>query len=247
MALHFYKFKPINMWLLDAIVNSSIYAAKPDDLNDPFDCQIDIEFELKKAQSNKYNHENAIVKKMLNSTTFIDNWRRNLSSCGVVSFSQDNDIYKVIENILMWTHYADEHKGVCLEYVVDDEYIKDNWIGSEKDNALVICRQVKYENELSLNSLNKAITEENEFIKELLVDYLTTKTKPWCYENESRIVFMANGPVDLPRQALISVRFGLNSSDNHVSLIKRILSDYSPQTRVFKAIKEQNKISFIDI
>ncbi|UNP88988.1 DUF2971 domain-containing protein [Aeromonas encheleia] len=235
------------MWLVDAIVNSSIYAAKPEDLNDPFDCQIDIEFELKKTMSNQHNHENTIIQKALNGSTFIDNWRNILSSCGVVSFSQNNEIYKVIDSILMWTHYADEHKGVCLEYLVDDGYIKDNWIGSEKDNTLVMCRCVKYEDELSLNCLNNTILEENEFIKDLLVDYLTTKTKPWSYENEGRIVFMENGPIDLPRQALVAVRFGLKSSNNHVSLIKRILSDYSPQTRVFKAIKEQNKIIFIDV
>lgn len=235
------------MWLLDSIINSSIYAAKPESLNDPFDCQIDFEFELKSAVLNAMNHGNVTLQTALNSPAFIDNWRNILSSCGVVSFSQDGADHKTIENILMWTHYADEHKGVCLEYSVSDEYIKNNWISDNAENPLVICRPVNYKSELSLNCLGNIFKNEREFISALLGDYLTTKTTLCGYEREGRIIFTRNGAVALPRQALIAVRFGLKSPDEHVSLIKRILSDYSPQTRVFKAVKEKNNIKFIDV
>ncbi|HHQ4552753.1 TPA: DUF2971 domain-containing protein [Aeromonas veronii] len=246
-SLNFFKFKPINMWLLDSIINSSIYAAKPESLNDPFDCQIDFEFELEKATSNKMNHANAILQAALNNPAFIDNWRNVLSSCGVVSFTQDYGSHKAIENILMWTHYADDHKGVCLEYSIDDKYIEQNWMGDDAKNKLVICRHVQYKNELSLNCLNKAFKYGEEFVSDLVVDYLTTKTTPWRYENEGRLIFKGSGVVALPRQSLTAVRFGLKSLDDHVRLIKRILSDYSPQTKVFKAIKDKNNIIFVDV
>ncbi|MGU5655729.1 DUF2971 domain-containing protein [Aeromonas allosaccharophila] len=245
--LNFFKFKPINMWLLDSIINSSIYAAKPEFLNDPFDCQIDFEFELKKAALNEINHENSILQAALNSPAFLENWRSVLSSCGVVSFTQDDISHKAIENILMWTHYADEHKGVCLEYSVGEEYINNNWIGDNAENPLLMCRSVNYKSELSISCLDNNFKNERELVIALLEYYLTTKTKPWCYEHERRIVFTKNGSVALPREALTAVRFGLKSPDEHVLLISRILSDYSPETRVFKAVKEKNNIKFIDV
>lgn len=246
-SLNFFKFKSINMWLLDSVINSSIYAAKPESLNDPFDCQIDLEFELKKATLNEMNHANAILQTALNNPAFIDNWRSVLSSCGVVSFTQDDASHKAIENILMWTHYADEHKGVCLEYSVGEEYINNNWIGDDAENPLVMCRSVNYKSELSINCLGNDFNNEREFVIALLEDYLTMKTTPWGYEHEGRIIFTKNGSVALPREALVAVRFGLKSSSDHVRLIKRILADYSPETRVFKAVKEKNNIKFIDV
>ena len=46
-----YKFRAIDKHLIESLVSQSLYFARPDALNDPFDCQIDLKAALKRAES----------------------------------------------------------------------------------------------------------------------------------------------------------------------------------------------------
>ena len=37
-----FKFRAINKHLIESLVNPSLYFARPDTLNDPFDCRLDL-------------------------------------------------------------------------------------------------------------------------------------------------------------------------------------------------------------
>ena len=38
----YFKFRAINKYMIESLVNPSLYFAKPNTLNDPFDCLIDL-------------------------------------------------------------------------------------------------------------------------------------------------------------------------------------------------------------
>lgn len=49
-SLILYKFRKIDKRLIESLVNQNLYFANPTSLNDPFDCQIDLEAALKRAE-----------------------------------------------------------------------------------------------------------------------------------------------------------------------------------------------------
>jgi hypothetical protein len=101
-----FKFKKINEYLLSCIVNNSLYFAKPEELNDPFDCQIDLPTLINSIRPSLDRGR----QKLVDSLQGIDGLRRHVSGCGVFSASRCNSDPR------MWAHYADDHKGLCLTY-----------------------------------------------------------------------------------------------------------------------------------
>ena len=69
--------------------------------------------------------------------------------------------------MLMWSHYAQEHQGVLVEY----------WFGGDLPSGVGI-EQIKYQNEL------KRQIDENLYI---FNQYILTKNKEWAYEDEVRL------------------------------------------------------------
>lgn len=99
----------------------------------------------------------------------------NLDSNGIVCLSENND------DILMWSHYADGHKGICLvfdkEIIINDKRFIFDKVNYPEDNLLISCKRF-YEIYLQ-NPYN---------IYELL---FLTKSLHWKYEKEWRILVSA--------------------------------------------------------
>lgn len=83
---------------------------------------------------------------------------------GVICFSE------TWQNPVMWSHYADKHRGICL--------------GFDVSGSLVM--PVSYEHEL-LNIDGASKSPESEFTEEFMAKLLTTKFRDWGYEQEVRI------------------------------------------------------------
>jgi len=84
-------------WGLDDIRRRRLKISKIDDMNDPY--------EWKCAHSDDPESQAAIERTELQS----------LEKYGVLCFSRSWN------NVLMWSHYADRHKGICLGFDVLDE------------------------------------------------------------------------------------------------------------------------------
>ena len=82
---------------------------------------------------------------------------------GVLCFS------RAWSNPVLWSHYADKHRGICLGFDVADELIK----------------PISYVPRLAQVSINSKFTKESlvRFIKE---QFLFTKFVGWQYEDEVR-------------------------------------------------------------
>jgi hypothetical protein len=107
----------INVRLIDSLVNQSLYFAKPDTLNDPFDCRIDLQKAIERAALSATGDRKNFLSSFLGNPEFLRIWKSTFDSIGVCCFS------RTIEDTLLWTHYADDHKGVCLGYPPRD------WVG----------------------------------------------------------------------------------------------------------------------
>ncbi len=113
------------------------------------------------------------------------------------------------QNELLWAHYADSHKGFCVEY--DVEYLTKFYFNISH------MIEVKYVD----SPVNISILEM--FKKKLSVDEILQimngiKSLPWSYEKEFRIVFDKSGLKDIDKRGLKSVTLGVNISDDNAKL-----------------------------
>lgn len=85
---------------------------------------------------------------------------------GVCCFS------KKCDNMLMWSHYAQDHKGICFKF---DK--------KEDSNFFSPLVNVEYKKEVDLN-ISEYFLNYNKFSK----DTSRIKNSDWCYEKEVRII-----------------------------------------------------------
>lgn len=92
------------------------------------------------------------------------------------------------KNRLMWSHYADSHKGICIEYDFSE--------CSKNGNQPF---PVYYSNARPKFPWKAAIEQTPEMQREATVHFmkaLLTKDEAWSYEREWRILILANSGID---------------------------------------------------
>jgi len=194
-----FKYMPLNLFSLQTIVNNTLYFNSPNLLNDPLDCQFEIqitnlEFFSKKIvdfikskrpllnQKLNYlsrnvllSHNQELQKEFLNEFFKFD----FIENHGICSFSQT-----VYDNLL-WSHYGDKAKGICIVFKKDeliksiDESLKDSYYTFNHD--FVRYKGVK-KLTFKLKNNNNGFSYTNK--------HFYSKTKHWSYEKEYRIVLI---------------------------------------------------------
>jgi len=114
---YLYKYRAYNANSLSILINRKIWLARPESFNDPFDCNIKFKSEINSAAFSMYLDRTGRT----SGNTSIDHEiflkgleafrTEDIAKFGVFSMSQKKD------NILMWSHYADQHHGFCIEFV----------------------------------------------------------------------------------------------------------------------------------
>ena len=90
---------------------------------------------------------------------------------GIACLSESDD------SLLMWAHYANNHKGFCVEY----ELLEINKQLQFTPIPIIYSNEKVFIESLFPQSLEKSITK-------MLVDALSTKSTEWSYEKEWRII-----------------------------------------------------------
>lgn len=150
----------------------------------------------------------------------IDNFRKGH---GITCFS------KTYKNALMWSHYADKHKGVCIGFDFQTEKIYENFL----------LFKVRYSTKIEPVSF---------FEKKELINFkwIYTKSKDWEYEEEIRAI--TYGKVGLQKFDINKVNeiyFGINSSSEDIQDINNILLTKKIKPRKISKLnmaKQQYKI-----
>jgi len=260
------------------IESSKIKITKPSNFNDPFDCSIpNIDYSFKEIETHFISKINIFMKTMgqqnLNENKKeFNNLRDEIKMDFKNSFNKDFfnellsirkdwnshiDNYKILclskssKNILMWSHYAQEHNGIVLGF----DFNKDKPIYKK-------LQPVKYDKELKItkdffNKLfkdlindsikselsGKNIINENKFANVFvnhLFDYLFIKNNVWNYEEEYRLITNASQGnfLDFNDTSLKEIIFGIKVTKNNR---ESFLNKLNIQTKAIYIIEEKNR------
>jgi hypothetical protein len=214
----FFKYRAVNKFLIDTLVKSNVYCALPAQFNDPFDCQIDIRMSALSAVNQLTGFKKKILETISQTPQYFDAMQSRMKKIGVCSFSL------TLTEPVMWSHYADNHRGVCLLYQFTEDFFQD------RRNQIVSVTDLIYGgNPLSdwfIEQIPDQIGDKfyEEFTTELLKRVLMVKGPAWEYEKEARIIREIDGPFEIPRECLKQVCFGLNTSLEDERLVREIVS-----------------------
>lgn len=272
----FYKYTSLGS-VKDILGSCSIKVTDPTTFNDPFDCNVPL-FNLSKAGvfnivkrefgSASGQANNPIFKNKINAlrpsleklseeiledtVKLTSGWGDLLPQLRVLSLTTKAD------NILMWSHYANFHKGATLKFYAH----ADSFSGAVK---------VRYEDgdKLLSNFLEAAITalvrritrsdtggELNNFASalstqtfNLLLSYLSVKRKDWAYESEYRVILTADNNkvvrdfeknldvVGFNPKDLCEIIFGVASDPLEVQAVEALVSTRFPWVKLSRAKK----------
>ncbi|MEG3755250.1 DUF2971 domain-containing protein [Psychromonas arctica] len=131
-----------------------------------------------------------------------------------------------INSMLMWSHYAEEHQGIMIEY----------WFGGELPEGVGI-EKISYTEELKRNA------EQDLFI---FNQFLLTKNKGWEYEREVRLFSNHMNKIyfekfDYPNHdrnrinaEIVCITLGYKFPDNKRELIKKLITRINENKRNFE-------------
>ncbi len=213
-----YAYKKCDKFLYQALTNEELHLASPATFNDPFDCPI---YELLHNRDEIASLIRKAYQDCLKIACFTSN--KTLPKLGsdglVVSELKSNNSTEEFLNPLMWAHYADSHRGICIKYKFPNSMSE---LGDINSCSVSYFKDVKYsDKELLDYSGNNSITLENSFF---------LKGEAWRYENELRFLqFDLNGlsehkSISIPN-CIEAIYFGLKCSEQDQQTIRNIMKD----------------------
>lgn len=233
---------------LDDLINSELFFPSPHNFNDPFDCDIPINYsefvdnpqaiekfvEIVKSFSpelfeNKKFSE--IVKNVLSSNTLTNRdfiqahtteMRDQLKSdFGIFSASAKFD------NSLMWSHYSRSHSGFC--FGLDTKQI----IANHTINGI---SRVKYSKKYPL------VSPLAHGLEQLRLQLLH-KSTDWQYEKEFRILLLKkpNSIMKISPDYITAIYLGLNISKEDKEKLLSYRTSHFPHVKFYDMVKAENE------
>ena len=86
-SIKLFKYREINKYFVNSLVNGSIYFAQPGELNDPFDCKVDIENSISNAAKSLDKSYAQQLTDLLEDEDFFIFLQRDINSLGICAFS----------------------------------------------------------------------------------------------------------------------------------------------------------------
>lgn len=229
MPERLFKYQPFTAITLENLKNRSLWFSAPIKFNDPFDCTQAVlktdftEDELSRAfewmcaeHGDVFRRQFTEKGKFLSGKfrdaflreadkAFTDRKRIQTQERGVACLTEVNT------DLLMWGHYADGHRGFCLEFDA---------------SAKPFSSASKVVYSASLPALNpiEVLDKVDGPNDDMRYTMLLTKAECWRYEQEWRLIHQRAGVAyTYPWAALKGVYFGLAMPDAHKEIIALIL------------------------
>ncbi len=217
---HLYKYRRFSQNVLQELCDGSIYFASPASFNDPLDTNPsfvndlsehvkqdlfssfyrewhpsrdpDVRLAEMRYLSSEHEEElrEAAFDRML-CREIEDLFLKELRAVGIISLAEKWNCP------LMWSHYADQHAGLCLEF-------------STKDHVAKNLGQVRYEGSRSirLSDLADWKLNHNKIARKIVLETaFLSKAPAWSYEREWRTISRSSGLHAAPLE-LTSIYFG---------------------------------------
>ena len=204
--VYLYSFRRFNEYSLADLINNEITVSPSKNMNDPFDSIINLwgTKELLKKTCKEHKH--------------IKNLSKSFDYFRIRSFCNGNTT-RALKNILMWSHYADNHRGYCIKYKLSKHFIKQDENDSFEHMFLkpIIYRKDKVD-----------ISEMTTINTDLA---FATKHRSWKYENEVRLIVYNPNKEDafygipLDKDSCIeAIYFGCRCEQKTINTIKNLFS-----------------------
>ena len=131
------------------------------------------------------------------------------------------------DNYLLWSHYANGHRGFCVGF--DFESITntiDKIETIEYKNQIIFLKDVTYHPITPLVDVNN----QREFSQKISIDVLSNKYHFWKYELEVRLIkqTIGNDYFYFPVETMKCVFSGLQAELSNVSVINELLNSDAP-------------------
>ena len=176
-----YAFRKCNTFLYQSLINEQLNLSSPTSFNDPFDCPI---MELLNDGNEISSLIHQAYKDCLKFACFTSNIKLPYNKDPKIWFSElvkDDKKHKEDKNeflnSLMWAHYADSHRGICIKYSFFDSISR---LGCEDKNIVAYFKDVKYSDTDTSKYTKNTINFDDAFFH---------KGKEWEYENELRFLY----------------------------------------------------------
>nr|WP_254230553.1 DUF2971 domain-containing protein [Vibrio coralliilyticus] len=114
----------------------------------------------------------------------------------------------------MWSHYAEQHKGFCIEY----DRNPSNLLGD--NNTL----PVRYTNRLPVFSLQSIVSSDLNNRKEYMRSLVLSKAQEWSYENEWRFINSRGDCLVELNADITAIIFGARMPQEHKSFLSQLLA-----------------------
>ena len=210
-----------------ASASATITLSSPNGFNDPMDPLI------KNWLVNK-NKEQKNDKKIYQ---FIIEALDKIRICCLVDPNINNNIFNNIfrkkngyDNPLMWSHYADSHKGICIQYKITQSNLVDNKDKIVRLLDIDYCKSFPLDGNISF------------------IDSLIVKSNYWEYEKETRLIMYSRNEKDkycqLPNFEIEAVYMGVRIDSKKRDFLKHILKNSS--IKLYQMTFSKNDISKLE-
>ena len=246
-SLTCYSFRSCSKFLFQSFINDTLNLSSPTTFNDIFDCPI-IEL-MDKNEVAKLIREAYLSG--VKVACFVKNEKLPYSNdtfdTPITNDKKNKRDKKEYLNELMWAHYADSHKGICIKYRFPGDITT---TGNDGKNYVAYFKDVEYTSDLKKYSKQDSINTKDAFF---------AKGKSWKYENELRLLYYnptnSDSHISLPISNCIeAVYFGVKCSDKDKQTIKNILKGrkcisykYQRIDNKTEKIKEEKDIEFFQM
>jgi hypothetical protein len=137
---------------------------------------------------------------------------------------------------LMWSHYSRNHKGICLQFAVEN-------------TRFGVAQKVRYRNEYPPLLLHDPVS----YLEMLLI-----KSDVWIYEQEFRLVcprftavtehpliIMDGNYLSIGTNDLKSIIVGCQTDDETIKTIRRLAERHAPGVAIRQARRAPNKYRLV--
>lgn len=207
----YYKYRGLSDFerFLDIVVNNRLYGAVYKEMNDPME--------------GKFNTTGLIKK------DFEDIYKK-LKTTRICSMLTKQDSQTFPNDYLMWSHYADSHKGCCIEIQPTKQY-NDGW-------QLI---EVKYQDNLPIIDTTK--------LDEGIRSILSVKTPIWNSEHEVRAVKQYDESKfgtqsEYYHVKIVAVYFGERVTKTKCEFYKKIITKVNPDIGLYRIKEDKSNPSF---
>jgi hypothetical protein len=229
-----FKFCKLNQNFYDMLIQNRLWFSNACDFNDPYDCNVSLNknytdedirnywenvkvegdgsLEIRTQRANEWINDRSLIEKVY--TTAVKKMINNIGICCFTS----ND-----ENLIMWAHYADSHRGACVEF--------DSNILNKSFNFIT---HVKYS---TLYPEVNLLTNLNEAISKIMI----WKSIHWQDEEEIRIHQKSKGYYPFNPAAIKTITFGIRTSMEQIMTVMIMLEGLSYKNVTYRKVVLDNK------